>query len=138
MMPSRLLLHFATSNEQAFLVFDGEGGKQIDYSGHAYQAKNLSGPPHTRDAQTPTWRSYTVSPLQVSIRRFGAIVSVFPKIACFGSGRRTFLISLFVIAKPRGHGGRRFAPNAFTEQGVAMLSSLLRSSRVVQVYAAIM
>jgi|SRR5271167_1925219 len=36
-----------------------------------------------------------------------------------------------------GRGGRRYAPNAFTEQGVAMLSSVLRSSRAVQVNVAI-
>ena len=35
-------------------------------------------------------------------------------------------------------GGRRFAPYAFTEQGVAMLSSVLRSPRAVQVNIAIM
>jgi hypothetical protein len=38
----------------------------------------------------------------------------------------------------RGRGGRRYAPYAFTEQGVAMLSSVLRSSRAVQVNVAIM
>jgi hypothetical protein len=32
-----------------------------------------------------------------------------------------------------GHGGRRHAPYAFTEHGVAMLSSILRSPRAVQV-----
>src|SRR5436309_9031145 len=32
----------------------------------------------------------------------------------------------------RGRGGRRYLPYAFTEQGVAMLSSVLRSSRAVQ------
>jgi phage regulator Rha-like protein len=37
-----------------------------------------------------------------------------------------------------GRGGRRYAPYAFTEQGVAMLSSVLRSSRAVQVNVAIM
>jgi hypothetical protein len=36
------------------------------------------------------------------------------------------------------HGGRRFFPYAFTEQGVAMLSSVLRSPRAVQVNIAIM
>ncbi len=35
-------------------------------------------------------------------------------------------------------GGRRFRPYAFTEQGVAMLSSVLRSERAVQVNIAIM
>lgn len=38
----------------------------------------------------------------------------------------------------RGRGGRRYLPHAFTEQGVAMLSSVLRSSRAVQVNIAIM
>jgi hypothetical protein len=36
------------------------------------------------------------------------------------------------------HGGRRRPPYAFTEQGVAMLSSVLRSSRAVEVNIAIM
>ena len=40
-------------------------------------------------------------------------------------------------SKP-GRGGRRYVPYAFTEQGVAMLSSVLRSSRAVQVNVAIM
>jgi phage regulator Rha-like protein len=38
----------------------------------------------------------------------------------------------------RGRGGRRYRPYAFTEQGVAMLSSVLRSARSVQVNIAIM
>jgi ORF6N domain. len=36
------------------------------------------------------------------------------------------------------HGGRRFAPYVFTEQGVAMLSSVLRSKRAVAVNIEIM
>ena len=32
-----------------------------------------------------------------------------------------------------GRGGRRYAPYAFTEHGVAMLSAVLRSERAVQV-----
>jgi len=43
-----------------------------------------------------------------------------------------------VISKNGGRGGRRYAPYAFTEQGVAMLSSVLRSQRAVQVNVAIM
>lgn len=45
------------------------------------------------------------------------------------------LKSQFVISS---WGGRRAAPYAFTEQGVAMLSSVLRSERAVQVNIAIM
>jgi hypothetical protein len=47
------------------------------------------------------------------------------------------LRSQFVISKI-GRGGRRYLPHAFTEQGVAMLSSVLRSSRAVEVNIAIM
>jgi hypothetical protein len=42
------------------------------------------------------------------------------------------------IATSSLHGGRRTLPYAFTEQGVAMLSSVLRSKRAVQVNVQIM
>src|SRR5512134_10399 len=42
------------------------------------------------------------------------------------------------FATSRSWGGRRTAPYAFTEQGVAMLSSVLRSPRAVQVNIEIM
>lgn len=42
------------------------------------------------------------------------------------------------VTSSSGHGGRRTPPYAFTEQGVAMLSSVLRSPRAVQVNIAIM
>ena len=45
------------------------------------------------------------------------------------------LISQTVISS---WGGRRNLPNAFTEQGVAMLSSVLRSRRAIEVNVAIM
>lgn len=41
-------------------------------------------------------------------------------------------------SKSARRGGRRYLPHAFTEQGVAMLSSVLRSPRAVQVNIAIM
>jgi hypothetical protein len=47
------------------------------------------------------------------------------------------LRSQTVTAKPR-RGGRRTAPYAFTEQGVAMLSSVLRTRRAVHVNIQIM
>jgi hypothetical protein len=43
----------------------------------------------------------------------------------------------FGISK-KGRGGRRYLPYAFTEQGVAMLSSVLHSERAVQVNIAVM
>jgi len=42
------------------------------------------------------------------------------------------------IVTSRSHGGRRYRPHAFAEQGVAMLSSVLRSKRAVQVNVQIM
>ena len=42
------------------------------------------------------------------------------------------------ISKPTRRGGRRYLPYVFTEQGVAMLSSVLRSKRAVQVNVEIM
>ena len=44
----------------------------------------------------------------------------------------------FQIETSSSWGGRRYRPYAFTEQGVAMLSSVLRSPRAVQVNIAIM
>ncbi len=37
------------------------------------------------------------------------------------------------VTSKKGRGGRRYRPYVFTEQGVAMLSSVLRSERAVQV-----
>jgi hypothetical protein len=47
------------------------------------------------------------------------------------------LRSQFVISK-LGRGGRRYLPYAFTEQGVAMLSSVLHSERAIHVNIQIM
>jgi len=41
------------------------------------------------------------------------------------------------MSKPSGRGGRRHHPYVFTEQGVAMLSSVLNSKRAIQVNIAI-
>jgi ORF6N domain len=43
-----------------------------------------------------------------------------------------------IVTSKAGRGGRRYRPYAFTEQGVAMLSSVLRSTRAVEVNIAIM
>jgi hypothetical protein len=42
------------------------------------------------------------------------------------------------MSKPTGKGGRRTRPFVFTEQGVAMLSSVLNSNRAIKVNIAIM
>ena len=43
-----------------------------------------------------------------------------------------------IVISSSSYGGRRYLPLAFTEQGVAMLSSVLHSKRAVQVNIAIM
>lgn len=49
------------------------------------------------------------------------------------------LRSQIVISRSeRGWGGRRHAPYAFTEQGVAMLSSVLRTRRAIEANITIM
>jgi hypothetical protein len=45
---------------------------------------------------------------------------------------------IFQIGRSKGRGGLRHLPHAFTEQGVAMLSSVLRSKQAAQVNVAIM
>ena len=63
----------------------------------------------------------------------------FPEDFCFQLSREEHRILRFQFGISRqGHGGRRFPPYAFTEQGVAMLSSVLRSKRAVMVNIAIM
>ena len=52
-------------------------------------------------------------------------------------GEYRALRSQIVISK-KGRGGRRYRPYVFTEQGVAMLSSVLRSARAIRVNVEIM
>jgi len=48
------------------------------------------------------------------------------------------LIFQLGISKNSGRGGRRYLPYAFTEQGIAMLSTVLKSKRAVHVNITIM
>ena len=50
----------------------------------------------------------------------------------------TFALRSQIATSKNTRGGRRYNPYAFTEQGVAMLSSVLRSKRAVEVNIAIM
>lgn len=43
-----------------------------------------------------------------------------------------------IVTSNKGRGGRRYTPYAFTEQGVAMLSSVLNSPRAIAVNIEIM
>ncbi|MCX7049801.1 MAG: ORF6N domain-containing protein [Candidatus Sumerlaeota bacterium] len=54
------------------------------------------------------------------------------------SGEEWSNLSSQFVSSSLYHGGRRYLPYAFTEQGVAMLSGVLRSRRAVQVNIGIM
>lgn len=62
-------------------------------------------------------------------------ISRFPEDFMFqlNNDEYALLISQIVISKQDGRGGTRKLPFVFTEQGVAMLSSVLRSERAIQV-----
>jgi hypothetical protein len=47
-------------------------------------------------------------------------------------------IEVYRSSKPEGRSGSRYPPHAFTEQGAAMLSSVLCSERAVQLNIQIM
>ncbi|MGH7815274.1 MAG: ORF6N domain-containing protein [Candidatus Binataceae bacterium] len=62
----------------------------------------------------------------------------FPGDFVFQLRAREFEVLLLQTARANTPGGRRTPPYAFTEQGVAMLSSVLRSARAAEVNVAIM
>jgi hypothetical protein len=62
----------------------------------------------------------------------------FPSDFMFQLGIKEAADLIFQFGISKGRGGSRHRPYAFTEQGVAMLSSVLRSDRAVQVNIAIM
>src|SRR5436190_355362 len=62
----------------------------------------------------------------------------FPSDFCFRLRRDEATGLIFQFGRSNSRGGRRHLPYAFTEQGVAMLSSVLNSPRAVKVNIAIM
>jgi hypothetical protein len=62
----------------------------------------------------------------------------FPEDFMFQLNRKEFAILKSQIVTSSGWGGRRYPPYAFTEHGVAMLSSVLHSQRAIQVNIEIM
>jgi len=62
----------------------------------------------------------------------------FPEDFMFQLTTEEFTVLRSQSVTSRGWGGRRYPPYAFTEQGVAMLSSVLKSPRAVQVNIEIM
>jgi hypothetical protein len=78
----------------------------------------------------------TTTALNQAVRRNGGR---FPADFMFqlDAGEAEILRSQTVTSKS-GRGGRRYLPHVFTEQGVAMLSSVLKSKRAIQVNIEIM
>jgi hypothetical protein len=62
----------------------------------------------------------------------------FPPDFMFQLNKEEFNVLRSQIVISKGKGGRRYHPYVFTEQGVAMLSSVLHSERAIQVNIAIM
>jgi hypothetical protein len=76
---------------------------------------------------------------RVLVQAVGRNKERFPEDFMFRLTREEFnLLRSQIVTSSSGWGGRRSAPYAFTEQGVAMLSSVLRSTRAVQVNIEIM
>lgn len=65
-------------------------------------------------------------------------LSRFPEDFMFRLSTEAYEALIFHSGRSKGRGGSRHRPYAFTEQGVAMLSSVLRSDRAVQVNVEIM
>ena len=84
-----------------------------------------------------TWRLYgvTTGNLNKAVKRNHAR---FPGDFMFQLTEKETESLIFQSGRSKGRGGRRHRPYAFTEQGVAMLSSVLNSERAVQVNIAIM
>ncbi|WP_304066712.1 ORF6N domain-containing protein [Pedobacter glucosidilyticus] len=63
----------------------------------------------------------------------------FPEDFMFELSKEEFeLLRSQIVTSKDGRGGRRYLPNAFTEQGVAMLSSVINSKQAIQVNIQIM
>ncbi|MBR5596343.1 MAG: ORF6N domain-containing protein [Lachnospiraceae bacterium] len=62
----------------------------------------------------------------------------FPKEFCFQLEREEYNSLRSQIVTSKGKGGRRYLPYVFTEQGIAMLSAVLRSDIAIQVSIKIM
>lgn len=74
---------------------------------------------------------------RVLVQQVKRNVKRFPPDFMFQLTKAEALRSQFVISN-EGRGGRRYAPYVFTEQGVAMLSGVLRSDRAIAVNIEIM
>jgi hypothetical protein len=75
---------------------------------------------------------------KVLVRAVKRNLDRFPEDFLFQLSKEEFEILRCQTGTSSGWGGRRYRPYAFTEQGVAMLSSVLQSKRAVQVNVEIM
>jgi len=89
------------------------------------------------DADLATLYQVETKALNQAVRRN---VERFPEDFMFQLTRKEdeALRSQIVTSNEGGRGGRRYRPHAFTEQGIAMLSSVLTSKRAIEVNIAIM
>lgn len=72
-------------------------------------------------------------PVKGLIRAVKRNLDRFPADFMFQLEKQEVALLRYQFGTSNGRGGRRYAPYAFTEQGVAMLSSVLRSKRAVLV-----
>src|SRR5439155_11642865 len=87
------------------------------------------------DAELARLYGVTTGNLNKAVKRNQAR---FPEDFMFQLTRKETESLIFQFGRSKGRGGRRHRPYAFTEQGVAMLSSVLNSERAMQVNIAIM
>jgi hypothetical protein len=85
----------------------------------------------------PIWQIFTEWKPGVSSRPSSAIASDFPRLYVPLSQEEFESLRLQIVVS-KGKGGRRYLPYVFTEQGVAMLSSVLNSQRAIEVSITIM
>jgi hypothetical protein len=82
-------------------------------------------------------RLYSV-PVKSLIRAVKRNLDRFPADFMFQLEKEEAALLRYQLGTSNGRGGRRYLPYAFTEQGVAMLSSVLRSPRAVHANIEIM
>src|SRR5262245_49621724 len=87
------------------------------------------------DADLAELYGVTTGNLNLAVRRNP---KRFPQDFMFQLSRPETQSLLLQNARAKGRGGRRTPPYAFTEQGVAMLSSVLNSERAIEVNIAVM
>jgi hypothetical protein len=75
---------------------------------------------------------------QIVISKEGSTIDDLSQSVMSSPARRGERLKSQIVTSKKSRGGRRYCPYAFTEQGVAMLSSVLRSTRAVEVNIAIM